>query len=195
MNAEHSSIISAEEHAISRPQSLSSQIQNVTGLDPACCYQCGKCSAGCPMAGEMDLKTHEIIRLLQIDHGDRLLASEAIWMCLTCETCTTRCPNEFDPAAVIDALREIALKEAPGRIPRRISAFHSAFLDQIRTHGRVFEFGLVASYKLRGGPLFADIESVPSMLSRGKLSFTPKRIEGIKALRRIFEQCATEKSK
>ncbi len=196
MSAEHSSITSPKEHTSARPQqSLSSQIQNATGLDPACCYQCGKCSAGCPMANEMDLKTHQIIRLLQLDLDERLLASEAIWMCLTCETCTTRCPNQFDPAAVIDALREAALKKVPGRVPKRISAFHSAFLDQIRMHGRVFEFGLVASYKLRGGPLFADVESVPSMLSRGKLTFTPKKIEGIKALRRIFEQCATEKSK
>jgi heterodisulfide reductase subunit C2 len=196
MSAEHSSKISPEEHADARPQeSLSSQIQNATGLDPAGCYQCGKCSAGCPMANEMELKTHQIIRLLQLDLGERLLSSESIWMCLTCETCTTRCPNQFDPAATIDALREIALKKAPNRVPKRISAFHAAFLDQIRAHGRVFEFGLVASYKLRGGDLFADVESVPSMLSRGKLSFAPKKIKGIKALRRIFEQCATEKSK
>jgi heterodisulfide reductase subunit C2 len=196
MSAEHSPTNSPEEHAMpDSRQPLSSLIKKAAKLDPACCYQCGKCSAGCPMASEMDLKTHEIIRLLQLGHDERLLSSESIWMCLTCETCTTRCPNEFDPAAVIDALREIALKEVPERIPRRISSFHSAFLDQIRNHGRVFEFGLVASYKLRGGPLFADVESVPSMLSRGKLSFTPKRIEGIKALRRIFERCATEKSK
>jgi len=196
MSAEHSSIISPKEYTVSHSQeSLSSQIQSATGLDPACCYQCGKCSAGCPMANEMDLKTHEIIRLLQLDRDERLLSSDAIWMCLTCETCTTRCPNQFDPAAVIDALREIALKEAPDQVPKRISAFHSAFLDQIRTHGRIFEFGLVASYKLRGGALFADVESVPSMLSRGKLSFAPNKIEGIKALRQIFEQCATEKSK
>jgi heterodisulfide reductase subunit C2 len=147
------------------------------------------------MASEMDLKTHGIIRLLQLDRDERLLSSEAIWMCLTCETCTTRCPNQFDPAAVIDALREIVLKKIPDKVPKRISAFHSAFLDQIRAHGRVFEFGLVASYKLRSGALFDDVEAVPSMLSRGKLTFTPKEIEGIKALRRIFEQCATEKSK
>ena len=147
------------------------------------------------MASEMDLKTHEIIRLLQIGRDDRLFASEAIWMCLTCETCTTRCPNEFDPAAGIDALREIALRKAPGGIPSRISAFHSAFLDQIRTHGRVFEFGLVASYKLRGGPMLADVDSVPAMLSRGKLALKPNRIEGIKSVRRIFDKCATEKSK
>jgi len=173
---------------------LSSRIQEVSGLDPSHCYQCGKCSAGCPMASEMALKTHEIIRLVQLGVEERLLTSESIWMCLTCETCTTRCPNVFDPAAFIDALREIALRDYPDSIPRRIAAFHSAFLGQIRTHGRVFEFGLVASYKLRSGALFADVESVPGMLARGKLAFTPKRIKGLRDLRRIFDKCEAEKS-
>ena len=174
-------------------RSLSSRIKKITGLDPARCYQCGKCSAGCPMASEMDLKTHEIIRLVQLDVEDRLLSSEALWMCLTCETCTTRCPNVFDPAAVIDALREITLEDHPDFVPRRISAFHTAFLDQIRTHGRVFEFGLVASYKFRSGALFADVESLPGMIARGKLAFAPRRIKGLRDLRRIFEKCAGEK--
>jgi len=174
-------------------QSLLSRVQELTGLDPAKCYQCGKCSAGCPMASEMDLKTHEIIRLLQLGIRERLLSSESIWMCLTCETCTTRCPNMFDPAAIIDALREITLKEHPDFVPRRIAAFHSAFLDQIWTHGRVFEFGLVASYKLRSGALFADVDSVPGMMARGKLGVTPKRIRGLRELRRIFDKCATER--
>ncbi len=180
-------------HSFPPAKSLLSKIRNAIGLDPVLCYQCGKCSAGCPMASEMDLKTHEIIRLLQLDLGERLLSSDSIWLCLTCETCTTRCPMEFDPAAAIDALREIALREYPDRVPRSISAFHSAFLDQIRMHGRVFEFGLVAFYKLRSGALFGDVESVPGMLARGKLGLKPKRIQGIQEVRRIFSQCATEK--
>jgi heterodisulfide reductase subunit C len=142
------------------------------------------------MAAEMALKTHEIIRLLQLDLRDRLLATESIWLCLTCETCTTRCPNGFDPAVVIDALREITLRERPDRVPRNIGAFHSAFLRQIRTHGRVFEVGLVASYKLRSGALLADVDAMPAMLARGKLALTPRRIEGIGEVRRIFDECA-----
>ena len=143
------------------------------------------------MAAEMELKTHEIIRLLQLDHCERLLATESIWLCLTCETCTTRCPNEFDPAVVIDALREIAFRERPDSVPRNIAAFHSAFLDQIRSFGRVFEFGLVASYKLRSRTFFADVLAVPGMLARGKLALAPRRIKGIKEVRRIFRKCAT----
>jgi len=177
--------------AVPGTRSLLAEVQDATGLDPAHCYQCGKCSAGCPMAAEMELKTHEIIRLLQLDRRERLLATESIWLCLTCETCTTRCPNEFDPAAVIDALREIALRERRDSVPRHIAAFHSAFLGQIRSFGRVFEFGLVASYKLRSRAFFADVLAVPGMLARGKLALAPRRIKGIREVRRIFRKCAT----
>jgi len=169
--------------------SLLDEIQETTGLNATHCYQCGKCSAGCPMAPEMRLRTHEIIRLIQLDLREKLLADESLWMCLTCETCTARCPNEFDPAAVIDALRGIALREHPDRVPRKILAFHTAFLDQIRTHGRVFEFGLVASYKLRSGALFADVATVPGLLARGKLALAPRRVEGIDEVRKIFDKC------
>ena len=195
MDADRSLNTSPEERDGSRRQPLSQRIKDRSGFDPAFCYQCGKCSAGCPMAGEMDLRPHEIIRLLQIDRTDKVFSSDSIWLCLTCETCTTRCPNEFDPAGVMDALREIALEESPWTVPTSISAFHAAFLDQIRAHGRIFEFGLVVSYKLRGGPLFADMGSVPAMLHRGKLSFAPKNIKGIRSVRRIFDKCLMEKTK
>ena len=175
------------------PSSLLDQVRTMTGLDPAHCSQCGKCTAGCPMASEMSLKPHGMMRLLQLDARQQLHASESIWLCVSCETCTTRCPSLFDPAGVIDALREIALRENPELVPRQIRTFHSAFLHQIWKHGRIFEPGLIVSYKFQSGSFMADVGSLPGMMARGKLPRTAKRIKGLRELRRIFEQCSVEK--
>ena len=184
-----SSLVHVPQSEAAQPSSVLGEVRRISGLDPARCYQCGKCSAGCPMAKEMDLRTHQMVRLVQLDRRERLLRSDSIWLCLGCETCTTRCPNGFDPAAVIDALREVVLHEEPGNVPRRIGAFHSAFLDQIRSHGRLFELGLIMSFKLRSGALFDDVTTAPGMLKRGKLKLVPRRIEGIEQVRRIFDAC------
>lgn len=169
--------------------SLANEVRRATGLHAAQCYQCGKCSAGCPMAEEMPLKPHQVIRLVQLDREERIFEDESIWLCLTCETCTTRCPNGFDPARLMDGLRELVLRRHPDAAPRRIAAFHEAFLDQIRSHGRLFEMGLIVSYKLKTGALFDDVGSAPGMLARGKLKFFPQSIEGLDQVRRIFDAC------
>lgn len=167
--------------------SLALALRQATGLNPARCYQCGKCSAGCPMAEEMPLRTHQMVRLMQLDRIERLLEDASPWLCLGCETCSSRCPNGVDPARLVDGVRELGhARGAAG--PRRIAAFHGAFLDQIHHHGRVFEFGLIAHYKLRTGALFDDVGSVPAMVKRGKLAFTPRTIsrDGRAELDRIF---------
>jgi heterodisulfide reductase subunit C len=169
--------------------SLRVEMKERTGLNTARCYQCGKCSAGCPMAGETSLRPHDVMRLVNLNERERLLGDESIWLCLTCETCTERCPNGCDPARTMDALREMAVVESPGSAPRAVLAFHRSFLDQIRFTGRSFELGLVAEYKLRTGALFQDVSTVPGLVARGKLGFVPRPIDGVKEVRRIFEAC------
>ena len=169
--------------------SARAEMKERTGRNTSRCYQCGKCSAGCPMAGETSLRPHDVMRLVNLDQRERLLTNESIWLCLTCETCTERCPNGCDPARTIDALREMALEASPGSAPRPVLAFHRSFLDQIRLTGRSFELGLVAEYKLRTGALLQDVASVPGLVARGKLGFIPHPIEGVKDVRRIFEAC------
>lgn len=141
------------------------------------------------MVGEMDFGPHKIMRLLQLGRGEKLFEDESIWLCLTCETCTARCPNQCDPARVIDGLREIAIRRFDTKAPKRISAFRRSFLDQIRRNGRLFEFGLVLDYKLKSGDLFSDVTSAPAMFLRGKLALSPRRIKGIRDVRRIFDAC------
>lgn len=171
---------------------LAGEVRDATGIDVARCYQCGKCSAGCPMGAEMTLGPQAMLRLVQLDRRDRLFDDPSLWLCLTCETCTARCPNGVDTARVIDGLRELALRDADAEIPPRLRAFHAAFLDQVRSYGRVFELGLVMSYKLRTGALLDDAALGPAMLRRGKLKLVPHRIAGADEVARIFAACARE---
>jgi heterodisulfide reductase subunit C2 len=170
-------------------KTLADEVRERTGANPARCYQCGKCSAGCPMAEECKLRPHDVMRLVNQNRKDKLMENESIWLCLTCETCAARCPNNCDPARVVDTLREMALVEGSSAAPKAISAFHDAFLGQIKSGGRLFEFGLIADYKLKSGKLFNDVLSAPGMLTRGKLSFLPHKIKGVDDVRRIFEAC------
>lgn len=141
------------------------------------------------MALEMSLQPHDIMRLVMRDQRERALDNESIWLCITCETCTARCPNGCDPAAVIDTLRELSLREYPGAAPLRIRAFHRAFLSQVEANGRLFELGLVVQYKLRSGSLMQDATAAAGMLARGKLHARAKPIRGLDEVKRIFSAC------
>ncbi|KAA5599923.1 4Fe-4S dicluster domain-containing protein [Blastochloris sulfoviridis] len=87
------------------------KVESLSNQDLLACYQCGKCSAGCPMAKYMDLLPHQMIRFAQLGLKDELLGSEAIWMCVSCLTCNTRCPKGVRIAEVIEALRQLRMRD------------------------------------------------------------------------------------
>jgi len=158
------------------------------GVEATACYQCGRCSAGCPLAEFFDLKPMQVVRLCCYGQEARALDSHTIWLCASCETCTTRCPNGIDIARLMDVLRGRALRERGLAREAGIKAFHKSFLNSIRRHGRVFEVGMIAGYKLRSGDLFGDTGLGLQMLKRGKLSLLPTRIKGTRAVRGMFRR-------
>ncbi|MBI5436379.1 MAG: 4Fe-4S dicluster domain-containing protein [Nitrosomonadales bacterium] len=87
------------------------RIEKVSGQKLLACYQCGKCSAGCPMAAYMDVLPNQIIRLAQLGMQEQLLAARSIWMCVSCLTCNSRCPKDIKIAEVIESLRMTALRD------------------------------------------------------------------------------------
>ncbi|MDH5383981.1 MAG: 4Fe-4S dicluster domain-containing protein [Candidatus Aminicenantes bacterium] len=87
------------------------KVQELSGQNLLACYQCGKCSAGCPAVSEMDILPNQIIRFAQLGLKDELLASKAIWICASCLTCNARCPKGINIAEVIEALRQILLRK------------------------------------------------------------------------------------
>jgi heterodisulfide reductase subunit C len=87
------------------------KVQELSGQNLLACYQCGKCSAGCPAVSEMDILPNQIIRFAQLGLKDELLKSKAIWICASCLTCNARCPKGINIAEVIEALRLILLRK------------------------------------------------------------------------------------
>lgn len=172
--------------------SLSSAIISHTGINSARCYQCGKCSAGCPLSPEMDFPPSQIMRLLQAESpGDdeSVLRSHSIWLCLTCEMCLSRCPMQVDIPHIMDYLRQESVRRKVYHPKaKRIIAFHKSFLDSIRMTGRLYEVGLVADYKMRTGTLLQDVLTAPGMFIRGKLSLLPEMIRGRRQMKSIFKK-------
>ncbi len=87
------------------------KVQELSGQNLLACYQCGKCSAGCPAVSQMDILPNQIIRYAQLGFKDELLKSKAIWVCASCMTCNARCPKGINIAEVIEALRQILLRK------------------------------------------------------------------------------------
>ena len=86
------------------------KVQDLSGQNLLACYQCGKCSAGCPAVSQMDILPNQIIRFAQLGFKEELLASKAIWICASCLTCNARCPKGINIAEIIEALRQILLR-------------------------------------------------------------------------------------
>lgn len=115
------------------------------------CYQCRKCSSGCPLTFAMDLLPDQVIRLALLGQEAPVLGSNTIWVCSSCETCTTRCPNGIDIAAVMDWLKEEALRRGKIKtLPQpEVAAFHRLFLDSIWAGGgRLSETRLMQRFTL-----------------------------------------------
>jgi len=86
------------------------QVERLSGQRLLACYQCGNCSAGCPMSDHMEILPHQIVRLAQLGLGETLCGSRAIWACVSCMTCNGRCPKGVRIAEVIEAVREVVLR-------------------------------------------------------------------------------------
>ena len=87
------------------------KVEELSGQNLLACYQCGKCSAGCPAVSEMDILPNQIIRFAQLGLKDELQDSKSIWICASCMTCNVRCPKGINIAEVIEAIRQILLRK------------------------------------------------------------------------------------
>ncbi|MDD2420571.1 MAG: 4Fe-4S dicluster domain-containing protein [Heliobacteriaceae bacterium] len=168
--------------------SFAKQVAMATGQEITRCFQCKKCSAGCTMRFAMDVKTHQVMRLIMLGKKDTLLVANSFWVCSGCKTCKQRCPNQIDGSAVMDFLRQLCCRERVDLAAPQagITTFHNSFLSSIRNNGRVFELGMIAAYKYKTKNYMQDFELGLEMVKRGKIAFWPKRIRRLKQVKAIF---------
>ena len=187
---------------------LAREVKTRSGASPMSCFQCAKCSSGCPVASRADVKPHELVRLIQMDQRRAVLGSRCIWECTSCQTCVTRCPQKVDIAGMNDALRAMSLEAGMVTPGTAVPVFNQVFLKAVRERGRVHEVGLMVEYKLRtlsqiswnASPssarqetmaswrdgvlrLFADAGKIPMMIAKGNLSSLGPRVRRMVAFR------------
>ncbi len=123
---------------------LIAEIREISGQDVRACYQCGRCSAGCPAAAGMDLMPNQLLRLIQLGDRERALASRSMWLCAACNTCTARCPKSVDPARLMEALRTILTRR--GAAPLQIPALPAAVLADVPQQALIAGFRKLVGY-------------------------------------------------
>jgi len=151
------------------------------------CYQCGKCTAGCPFSFAYDVPVNQIMRFVQAGQKEAALNCKSIWLCATCKTCTARCPNNIDVARVMDVLRHIARRENRVGVDR-VRKFWDSFLASVQANGRLFETGVMAGYMAKTGRVWTDMDLGPRIAPKGKLSLWPHKVRGQAEISRIFER-------
>jgi len=91
-------------------------VNEISGQNVLNCYQCGRCSGGCPLTFAMKLLPSQVIRLVQLGLEEEALETNTPYVCASCLTCFARCPRGVDLAKVMEALRAIKLR--PGTCDR-----------------------------------------------------------------------------
>jgi heterodisulfide reductase subunit C len=177
-------------------EAFADEVARESGENPLLCYQCGNCTAGCPYTPFFDFPVSQIMRLIQTDQRETVLSSRSIWLCATCETCSSRCPCEIDVAHIVDCLRNIAFREHR-HTEKDIESFYEAFLGSLKGHGRIFELGILIRYKIVSGHLLGDAGLGPPVMLKGLMHLLPSTIKGRDEVMKIFsrfaERCTHDK--
>ncbi len=155
---------------------LAQKIQAELGQNVYLCYQCVKCTSGCPVSEYFDWQPNQIMRAVQLGQEDIALEAETPWLCASCQTCTTRCPQDLNIAAIMDFLTREALEHGIDPPIQEVDNMNKAFLREVRLWGRSYELGLMAELKLRNirtHRITEDLDMGFKMIARRKFPFIP----------------------
>ena len=171
------------------------KIEAAGPFNASACFQCRKCTNGCPVSFAMDIFPDRVIRLAILGQVAEVLKSRTIWICASCETCSTRCPNSVRIAELMDYFKELAVHAGIRPALPEIAAFYQAFLDNLKLTGRVYEVGLLPAYwvksgqvgsMLKSGEMLKSVEQALKLFRKRRLSALPNAGRGRDEIRSIL---------
>jgi heterodisulfide reductase subunit C2 len=165
---------------------FSKEVISKSGVNIHMCWHCKTCSGGCPFSDSMDYFPNQIIRLVQLGMKEEALESSTIWICVGCHTCSIQCPQAIDIPAIMDVLRQMAIKKGVKVTQPHILNFHKEVVNSIRRHGRTHKLEIMMRYKLSQKDWFADMDVGLKMMQKRKLDLMPSKIRQISDIRKLF---------
>lgn len=174
-------------HHSETAQDFVQEIESISHANLNRCWHCLSCSGGCPFSRDMDILPNAVIRMIQFGMREQVLACSTIWLCVGCNTCSVECPNAVDMAAIMDALRQMAIREKV-KIPEPgILTFHQTVIDSILKYGRTHKLEIMMRYKVSEKDFFSDIDLGLKMLSRRKLDLLPSKVKQKNEIQKLFK--------
>ncbi len=168
-----------------------------TGIRVSSCYRCMRCSNSCPVSTFMDLKPHQIVRLVQLGQKEKVLESSAIWLCLSCEMCWTFCPNEINVTGLLNHLKNMVVQGGRKPAEYEVAVFHEVFMDVLKKHGVMNDLQLMRRYTMKrflhgSSPstdeLSTDLGLAWGLLKRGRLKLFSEKSNAAKEVREILDK-------
>lgn len=141
------------------------------------CFQCRRCSAGCPVAAYTDHPPHRVVQWAREGEWDKAMGASMAWVCASCQTCSARCPNGVPIAELMDALKQMALKGEKEVAESDVLAAYQVFIKDLKSRGRLHELSMISRYKLKTGHFFQDVKLGMALFLKGKLKLIPERAE------------------
>ncbi len=167
------------------------EVQSGSGVNLAACYHCRKCSNGCPVSFAMDLRPEQVVRLICLGDRKRVESSSTIWICASCQTCLTRCPNDVDIPRLMDFLKEKLVARGEKGPEPNTRIFHQVFLRDVARRGRVFEGRMMQDYFIKSGQLSPELllknaKLGLSMFKKGRLTLLPSGVKRKGEIKNLF---------
>jgi heterodisulfide reductase subunit C len=158
-------------------------------LDLAYCFQCGVCSGSCPTVDRMEYGPRRIMHMVHLGLADQVLRSHDLWVCVSCFSCSARCPQDIEICEVMSVLRNLSIARGVAKDEEAI--FSRTFVDVLQRHGRLYEMEVLLRYyasKPGLGGLVGLVKQAGlgmSMFRKGKIALRPERIENTEELKEL----------